>query len=93
MKLSWQNITWFIANERSRQDDKWGPMRERNVSLATMHLVLSEEVGEVAQAILRGPIDGRDNIREELIHVASVAAAMLEAYDLLPYGFEDKSAG
>lgn len=87
------DILYEICLERGRQDLKWGPMRYRKVSLVTMHVVLSEEVGEVAQSILKGPKEGRDNIRDELIHVASVAMAMLEAYDILPFGLDSQDAG
>lgn len=47
-------------------------------------LVLAEEFGEVAQAVLNRTgqsHDGDDNLREELIQVAAVAAAWVEGID------------
>jgi len=38
-------------------------------------VILAEEVGEYAQAILR---EDRDNMREELVQIAAVAVCILE---------------
>jgi len=74
----------LIDLERSRQFDKWGgphawgdgdcssPAVEDIVKVA----VLSEESGEVARAVLDADID---QLRTELIQVAAVAVAWLEA--------------
>lgn len=43
------------------------------------YAVLGEEVGEVANAILEG--SGDDDLREELVQVAAVAVAWVEAID------------
>lgn len=64
-----------VRSERKRQDEKWGPSMERpSPSLA----VLMEEVGEVANALLE---NDEDNLRVELVQVAAVALAMVEAID------------
>ena len=41
-----------IVKERKRQDDKWGPM-PRNISHYEWVSILVEEVGEVAEAVLK----------------------------------------
>jgi len=71
-----------VANERVRQDEKWGPSEARPVPRLA---VLVEEVGEVADAMLSRD---RNNIRTELIQVAAVALAMVEGIDRgdVPYG-------
>lgn len=72
----------LVRDERKRQDDKWGS--DRAMPNALWHLILSEEVGEVAEASL-GHFDGRgvdaDALRRELVQVAAVAVAWIEALD------------
>ena len=76
-----------ILAERFRQDQKWGP--RRNLTLAHWHTILSEEVGEVAEAVLdvgHGEIYGPTErtaalfaaLKAELVQVAAVAIATLE---------------
>lgn len=74
-----------IQDERNRQDEKWG---EQNHALPIWHLVLAEEVGEVAEAILEARIAGDysrerhiKDIRQELVQVAAVAVAAIEYID------------
>jgi NTP pyrophosphatase (non-canonical NTP hydrolase) len=64
-----------IAQERQRQDEKWGIQNHGDGKWAA---ILMEEVGEVATAILH---NDPKNLREELIQVAAVAAAWVEALD------------
>lgn len=65
-----------VLTERRRQDVSLGARRELPGEVwATM---LSKEVGEVARAVLEGD---RASLREELVQVAAVAFAMLEAID------------
>lgn len=63
----------LIKAERDRQDAKWGV--DRRLPITLWFTILSEEVGEVARAILE-----RDyaNLVEELTQVAAVAQAALE---------------
>ena len=76
-----------IAAERGRQDEKWGP-DHRQVN-SVWGLILTEEVGEAAEAALEvfAPGDSdeffkaREHLREELVQVAAVAVAWLEALD------------
>ncbi len=85
-------ILQAIILERRRQDKEHGPSTLRkDVSLAIWNAALVEEVGEVARALLnlRGPKpefdyqyeDRVSDLRDELIHVAAVAWAMVEALD------------
>jgi hypothetical protein len=75
-----------IANERQRQRIKWtvahawghGDCSSDGVDDAVKMAVLTEEVGEVARALLdRKPAD----LRAELVQVAAVAVAWVEALD------------
>ncbi len=64
-----------ITDERMSQDAKWG---EQNHSTDRWLVVLMEEVGEMSKENLeRRPA----HYREELVQVAAVAVAMLEAFD------------
>ena len=70
----------LIVAERKRQDEKWNRAPGEWLAFsADKHLVLAEEAGEVAKAILEYDAV---NLREELIQVAAVCVAWLEAdYD------------
>lgn len=77
-----------VRRERTRQHDKWG---EQNHDDGWWTAILAEEVGEAAQAALQAhfPDDGSktlDDLREELIQVAAVAVAWIEAIDRRPSG-------
>src|SRR5258706_864326 len=69
-----------VLDERVRQDRKWGRVpgvwtNDPGIKLA----VLTEEVGEVARAVLeRSPMD---HLKNELIQVAAVAVAWAECID------------
>lgn len=69
-----------IAQERARQDDKWG---EQNHNMADYYTILGEEFGEVGKAICEHRLQnkGAAPIRAELIQTAAVAVAMVEAFD------------
>ena len=64
-----------IADERASQDRKWGEQTHSNDRWLT---VLMEEVGEMSKENLEGR---PDRYRAELVQVAAVACAMLEAFD------------
>lgn len=70
-----------VILERSRQDQKWGQQDHPD---PFWYVILGEEVGEVGRAIFeraRGSIDGYRELRDELIQVAAVAVAWVEALD------------
>jgi NTP pyrophosphatase (non-canonical NTP hydrolase) len=69
-----------ILCERERQDMKWG---EQNHDPFTYLTVLSEEVGELAQAALHARFGGEKAwcVRNEAVHVAAVALAIVECLD------------
>ena len=63
-----------IEAERQRQDAKHGPVhRDRQ-----MPVILMEEVGEAARAVLE---DDPARLREELVQVAAVAVQWIEQVD------------
>lgn len=71
----WEQVFLDILAERQRQVKKWGRQQH---SAAFWNVILGEEVGEVSKAVY----DNADNLYEELIQVAAVAAAWAE--DLRP---------
>jgi len=64
-----------LIYERDRQDGKWG---EQNHSPEKWIVILIEECGEAAKAILEKE---SYQYRDELIHVAAVAIAAVESFD------------
>lgn len=78
------DIFYDIHDERVRQNELWG---EQNHDAPYWYTILAEEVGEVARSILE---KDEKNYREELIQVAAVCVAMVEAYDRGTTGFEAK---
>jgi NTP pyrophosphatase (non-canonical NTP hydrolase) len=78
-----EQIWQALLEERARQAEKWGGEHDwgigdcssDRVSASVKAAVLAEECGEVARAALDGTID----LRDELVQVAAVAVAWLEA--------------
>ena len=67
----------LVQIERLRQDEKWGPPRAHaREDLLELVVVLTEEVGEVARAVLE---DDQQNLQEELVQVAAVCQKIYEA--------------
>lgn len=64
-----------MRNERKRQDEKWG---KQNHVLDRWLVILQEEVGEAAKAVLEAETA---NYRKELIQIAAVAIAAAESFD------------
>jgi len=79
-------IAGEVLAERERQDAKWG---EQNHNLTEYFCILSEEVGEVAKAVVEywaEPIYATRNqwlegVRKELVQTAAVAVAMIGRID------------
>lgn len=78
-----ERVYALIDAERDRQQEKWaephywgkGDCSSPNVPIAVKVMVLAEEVGEVARAVLdRDPLA----LADELVQVAAVATAWLE---------------
>lgn len=65
-----------VLDECSRQDDKWG-IQEHD--MITWSAILTEEMGEFAQAALQSKFGGDKaaNMREEAIQVAAVALQII----------------
>jgi NTP pyrophosphatase (non-canonical NTP hydrolase) len=75
-----QHAVEDVLAERRRQEEKWG---EQNHDPFTYLTILVEEVGELAQAALHAKFGGHaaTKLREEAIHVAAVALAIVECLD------------
>lgn len=70
----------LVREERNKQDKKWGA--GRNLEPLLWNAILTEEVGEVSNAILEGKVYNAGemsiDLQKELIQVASVVFAWLE---------------
>ena len=64
-----------VDEQLSLQQEKWG---QQDHLPYTWIAILTEEVGEVCQAALKG---NGTNYREELIHVIAVATAQIQSWD------------
>lgn len=75
-----ENVLNLIRAERERQNKKWG---EQNHDDYRWLAILTEEVGELAQAILHDEFGGSHagTAKEELVHVAAVAVQWLECME------------
>ncbi|GAB3278403.1 MazG-like family protein [Larkinella harenae] len=72
-----------VANERKRQEEKWG---QQNHAPVYYNAILQEEVGEVAKEVVEYTfaepgVPRLQNIRKELVQVAAVAVAMIQSLD------------
>ena len=72
MKLIFENK---VAEERERQDKKWG-IQDHNPEYWL--IIMMEEVGEVAQTLCGESVE-LDKLEGELIQVAAVCKAMWES--------------
>ena len=75
-----ENVLNLIRAERERQNKKWG---EQNHDDYRWLAILTEEVGEAAQAILHDEFGGSHagTAKTELVHVAAVAVQWLECME------------
>lgn len=72
-----------VLNERNKQDAKWGVQNHTPMKWLA---ILTEEVGEVAKAIIEG---NHGDYRKELVQVAAVAVASIESLDRNLFGLEE----
>ena len=81
-----------VLRERVSQETKWGL---QNHAPDLWLVILSEEVGELAQAILHtnygGHKAGLHRVRAEALQVAAVALAMVECLDRSEWTWPDRS--
>lgn len=66
-----------VIIEREKQDKEWGP--DRIQTFYEWLPILTEEVGEVARVM--NEKESNERLRDELVHVAAVAVAWMEAID------------
>lgn len=78
--MSVDTVLEDVAEERQNQIARWGKQRH---SPFYWLAILTEEVGEVAKEIADGRVQPFDAgaYREELVQVAAVAVAAIEALD------------
>lgn len=70
-----ESVLAAVSAEQNRQIELWGDQRDHDDTLWLT--ILTEEVGEVAKAILEG--DDPSHICEELVQVAAVAATWAQS--------------
>jgi NTP pyrophosphatase (non-canonical NTP hydrolase) len=83
-----EEIFELIRQERKRQDKKWGKI-PRELNIHKWMSVLTEEVGEVAESLLKRE---DENTKIELVQVAAVCVAFLEElnwFDSHGHSYED----
>ena len=71
-----QRLLSGIVAERQAQDKKWGD--QRGLPRERWATILTEEVGEIARAILENDTPG---LKTELIQLAAVSVAFAEALE------------
>jgi NTP pyrophosphatase (non-canonical NTP hydrolase) len=78
--LEFKRVMMDVLRERYRQNDEWG---ESNHEAGVWLAILSEEIGEAAQAMLHDKFKGihAGELRNELIQVATVAIQWIECID------------
>lgn len=82
--MSRKDVIESIARERERQIEIWGDRTNPGDGHtgAEWVTILSEEVGELAEAVLNYHFSGEynENIYDEAIQVAAVSVAIAESY-------------
>ena len=75
------NALESVLDEMEDQDRTWGADRDQDLSF--WHLILSEEVGEFAEAILHYDVGApkQAGLRNEIVQVAAVALQIIEYID------------
>lgn len=70
-----------VMQEMQAQDKKWGADRDHDLS--DWNLILTEEIGELAEAILHLKFGGEKKygLRKEAMQVAAVALQIIEYID------------
>lgn len=70
-----------VLSEMTKQDELWGA--DRNHDPFVWAAILSEEIGEFAQAILHDEFGGSHagTARDEAVQIAAVALQIIEYYD------------
>jgi hypothetical protein len=73
------NVFDAVARERSYQDDKYGGILYRNLSIGDYLVILRQELREAEHAFVK---ETKESLLLEVLQVAAVAAACLEAHGI-----------
>jgi hypothetical protein len=73
------NVFDAVARERSYQDDKYGGILYRNLSIGDYLVILRQELREAEHAFVK---ETKEALLLEVLQVAAVAAACLEAHGI-----------
>ncbi|MEE9532710.1 MAG: hypothetical protein V3W52_17160 [Syntrophobacteria bacterium] len=74
-KYAREKVLAEVDDERDYQDEKWGV---RDLPIDTWFTVLDKQLGQAATCALDRDVEG---LRHQLVQVAAVAVAMIEAHD------------
>jgi NTP pyrophosphatase (non-canonical NTP hydrolase) len=81
-----------VLAERERQNKKWGV---QNHDLPTWHAIVSEELGEAAEAVLKRKHDADEgekhigHVRDEFVQVAATALQVVEYIDRVHFSADE----
>lgn len=79
--LSMEDVFDAIAAERHHQDDKWGPIEDKNQELAGFLLIIRKELEEAEAGWMKN-LPGRHSALGEVVQIAATCVAMLQQYGL-----------
>ena len=79
-KASMNGVFDAIRKERKRQDALYGSLDDREPSLSEWAAILSAEVGEIWEGIIKD--HSQNDVAREMLHVAAVAVAALQQHGL-----------
>lgn len=77
-----QQIWLAIRRERDHQDNKYGPIDARRLSVGDYLVIMRRELAEAEQAYVSTPLPVDEALRE-ILQVAAVAVACLEAHGIV----------
>lgn len=81
MKMTFEEVIESIKKEREFQDEKWGPLDERDQSIAGFMLVIRKELIEAEDGWIKN-VEGKHSSLAELRQVAATAIACLQKYGI-----------
>jgi hypothetical protein len=79
MKLSFYQVMELIADERKRQDEKYGTLEERQQCVPGFIHIARAELQEAEDGWLKN-VPGKHSALQELIQVAAVCVAAIQTH-------------
>lgn len=79
MKMTFEEVVESVRLERQFQDEKWGDLDSRDLSVPGFMLVMKKELEEAEDGWIKN-IGGKHSSLAEIRQVAAVAIACLQQY-------------